>query len=260
MVEEDVLLSIVVLDVKNHYLIPITLESILGQTDKHFEVLILTQNILPQELSQLHRNYSNLSIVELQFDEHLPNIKNIALKHIRGKYIHFLYPGEYYLSKFSLNFVFDKIKKEKDRDIICFSGLLRDNIFPPKIFYPTFSKALSSEKYYPILVRDVFFLRETVEAEGGFDSRYARLQGFALITKISLKEKYKILSLKRVIVDYELQKDDPEKFVGYISDLIKIIYRYYGFHALFCSSVIKELMYFSKKWIRGIKRFFVWSE
>jgi len=257
---EDVLLSIVVLDVKNHYLIPITLESILCQTDKRFEVLILTQKILPRELSQLHRNYSNLSIVEVQSDEHLPKIKNIALKHVKGKYIHFLYPGEYYLSKFSLNFVFDKIGKEKDPDIICFSGLLRDNIFPPKTFYPSFSKALPGEKYYPILVRDVIFLRETVETEGGFDSHYSPLQAFALVTKISLKEKYKILSLKRVIVDYELQKDDPEKYVRYISDLIKIIYRYYGFHALFRASVLKELMDFSKKRIRGIKRFFVWSE
>lgn len=260
MKEEDLLLSIVVLDIKNNYLLPITLNSILRQSDQHFEVLILTQNVVFQELNRLRKSYSNLSFIEIPSDVQANMLKNIALKKARGKYVHFLFPGEYYLSEFSLKFIFDEIKSEDFPDIICFSDLHRDIDSPSKIFFPALPGSSQRKKYYSIPIRDVFFLRETVNIEGGFDVRYFRLQGFALITKISLNKSYKILSLRRVIVDYELQKDDPQKFIGYLPDLISIIYKYYGFRSLFCSSVIKEILEVFSSWLKRFKIFFIRSE
>lgn len=257
MMGDELLLSIVVLDVKDHYLIPITLESIFNQTEKRFEVLVLTQSISPQELNRLKRYVNKLSIDEIDPEVKTSMIKNIAFKKVKGKYVHFLFPGEYYLSKFSLSYAFENMEKERFPDIVSFTHLLRDLLSPPKIFYPSFSESFLATKYYPLITRNIFFLRKTVEEMGGFDTRYSGLQGFDLITKIFLKDKYKFLSLKRVIVDYELQKDDPQKVLRYISDLIFIIYRNYGLKAIFSGAVIKELVEFTKSYLKGLKRFFV---
>lgn len=256
----EVLLSIVILDIRNHYLIPITLESVFHQTDQRFDLTVVVQNILPKELSNLRRITNKLKIIEVPPEMEFSEIKNITLEKVKGKYVHFLFPGEYYLSNISLKYAFEKIERKHFPDLVCFSYIRRDFLSPPKVVPASLMKSLHGIEHYPFLSKDVFFLKKAVLEVKGFDSRYRGLEGFDVILKIYQEEKSRILCCRRVLIDFELQKFHPRKNLEYVSDLILIIYRHYGFSGLFRWKVIKEMGYFMKFWLKGIKRYFMQGE
>jgi hypothetical protein len=260
--EKESLLSIVVLDIARHYMIPITLESIFIQEEKNFELIILAQNILPKELALL-RSYADrgfsprLKIVEAESKLGKVEIKNKALEITKGKYIHFLFPGEYYLSKFSLSYLFEEIERKNYPDLIFFSSIHRAAFSPPKIVHPT---SLFGHESFLFSCRNLFFLKKSLVKVGGFDLRYSNLEAYDLITKIHLNKKFRIFYCQRVVVDYEEQKYTSQKIFSNILELLRIIYHNYGLRALFRKALFKEIIDFIKSELREMKGYFRQSE
>lgn len=256
----EILISIIIIATKNHYLTPLTLERILNQTDKRYEIIVITQNILPKDLVNIKRFSNHFKLIKAKPGLKDSQIKNVALKKAKGMYVHFLYPGEYYLSKYSLSYALNKASKKKFPNLVCFSFLRRELYSPPEIRHASFSKSVLGSEGFPVLAKDVFFLKQSIVDVGGFDTRFSGLEGFDMITKIYLKEKSRILCCRRVVIDYELQKYHPKKLMAFISDLILIIYRRYGFFSLFRWAILKEIIDLFVYWLIGIKRYFIKSE
>lgn len=257
--EEGPLLSIVVLDIQNHFLTQVTIESILKQTDDNYEIIILAQNLKTSEFNFLKNYQDRILLKEVPKEESIPKIRNIALSLAKGRYIHYLFPGESYLSKFSLSYAFKEIEKKRHPNLLCFAFIKRDLISPPEVKQVSFNLSFLGGERYPIFAKDCFFSRKALQEIGGFDERYSGLEGFDAISRIFLK-KDKTVCLRNVLVDYELQKYQPREMLRFLADMISIIYRQYGFFHLFHFLVIKEMFDFFLYLLKDLKCHFIQKE
>ena len=258
--DQKPLVSIVILDVKDHYLLPLTLESILKQDEKSYDITIATRNILPKDLQRLRDYRQEVQFYHFDDDQALSKIRNKMIDEVKGEYIHFLFPGEYYLSKYSLSYAKKKIEEKKYPDIVCFSLIMREVASPPRVYHVSFDLSLLGGEKFPTFAKDILFKKTSAIAVGKFDERYLGLEGFDLVNRIYLKKGTKQLCLRRVIVDYELQKIPPKLMRYFLSDLIMIIYRQYGFFKLLHWRIVKEIFDLLTYWIKSIRRYFVQAE
>ena len=178
----------------------------------------------------------------------------------RGKYLHFLYPGEYYISKFSLQYALIKAESRNFPNLLCFAFLQRALLESPVVKHVSFSKTFLGGERYPILTSSVLFLKESVVAVGSDSGRYRYLEGFDVITKIYLMKGSRVLCCRRVLTDYNFQKNTPRQFVRYALELLSIIRKRYGFFSLFHPGVIKEILEMLKYWFKGIKSYFMQAD
>lgn len=235
----ELLISIIILDVENHHLLPLTIDSILAQRANIYEIIIMS-NYVNRELLDLKKLSKMIKILNVSNLTN-PEIRNRAIKDATAEYIHFLFPGEYYLSMHSLSLVAEKIEKKNHPDLLCFSFLRRDLFMPSEIRTPSFSKSSLGSERFPIYGKDIFFSKSALMEIGGFDPRYRYLEIFDAITKIYLRKNSHVFCSKRVIVDYELLKVPPKKLISQIKDLMAIIKKEYGFLHLFHLGVLREM-------------------
>jgi hypothetical protein len=255
--DERPLLSIVVIDVQNRFLTKLTIESILNQQDKRYEIILLT----PDSKIPLFKNSKNkIKVFQLKQSDKISQVRNFAMKLVNGKYVHFLFPGEIYLSKFSLSYAFKEIEKQGYPDLLCFAYIKRDLISPSEVKQVSFNLSFLGGERFPIFLRNSFVSLDTTMKIGGFDERYYKLEGFDLISRIFLNKKYRAVSLRNVIVDYELLKYHPKEMLKFLADMIAIIYRQYGFFRLFHFLVIKEMFDFFLYFLKDLKCHFVQKE
>lgn len=256
---EDIVISFVILDVKNHHLASLTIESLLNQTKKKYEIIVMVKDIPLHDFQILKEYTGKIDKIEHSTKENKSQIMNEALKIAKGKYLHFLFPGEVYLSKHSLEYVLKEIENNKYPDIVCFSFLRRDFLYPPEVKYASFSVTLFGKERFPIYLKDSIFSKAKIKKFKGFDKRYKGLQGFDMITKI-YKQNKKVLCCRRVVVDFELQKRSSRVMVKYFKELLSIIYRNFGFFHLFHWYIIRETVDLFIWWMKGIKGYFIQTD
>ncbi len=250
---EEPLLSIIILDIQNHFLIQPTLESILSQADDRFEIIVITQNLKASEYNFLKNYLDRITLKEVAKDKKIPDIRNLALKLAKGRYLHYLFPGETYLSKFSLEKAFREIEEKKYPDLLCFAYIKRDLLSPPEVKQVSFNLSFLGGERYPMFTRDCFFSKQSLLEIGGFDSRYSGLEGFDAISHLFLKKGFRAVCFRNVLVDYELQKYPPRVMLRFLADMIAIIYRRYGFFRLFHFQIIKEMFDFFLYLLKDLK-------
>lgn len=257
--EREPLISIIILDVENHHLLQLTIESILAQKETCYEIIIITQNV-SRDLNEIKKHSKRIKIINVPQELTTCEIRNRAIKESLGKYLHFLFPGEYYLSMYSLSIISEKIETKKEPDLLCFSFLKRQLFAFPEIRKPTLTKSSLGSERFPIYGKDVIFSKGSLIEMGGFDPRYKNLEIFDAVAKIHLKDRSKIFCSKRVVVDYELLKVPPKKLILQIKEMIAIITREYGFKNLFHRGVLREMFDLLKYLGIGMKRYFMQAD
>ncbi|KPK33455.1 MAG: hypothetical protein AMS24_01090 [Chlamydiae bacterium SM23_39] len=252
---DNVLISFVILDIKNHYLAPLTIESILNQMEKRYEIIVMLKDISPHDFQILKEYTGKIYNITHTKEETKSKIMNEAIKLTRGRYLHFLFPGEIYLSKHSLSYVTKKIESKNFPDLLCFSFLRRNVLSHPEIVHVSFVLTPFGGERFPIFLKDCIFSKSVIEELNGFDIRYKGLEGFDMISKIYKRGK-RVLCCRRVIVDFELQKISF-KILKYVKELFSIIYKNFGIKAIFHWYVIREIFDIFLWWIKGIKSYFI---
>ena len=253
---ENPIVSFVILDIKNHYLTPLTIESILNQKEKRYEIIILTKDILAQDFENLKDFREFIRVLKHTKKNTHSEIMNEAVNIAKGKYLSFLFPGEVCISKYSLKYAVNQIEEKKYPDLVCFFFLKREIESPPEVRPVSFSVTLFGEERFPIFSRDCLFSKKKIKSLKGFDKRYHWLESLDMVIRIYLKNG-KIVCCRRVFSDYELQKHMPKDALSYLKELIAIIYRNFGFLKLLHFYVIREIFDTCVSWVKGIKRYFV---
>jgi hypothetical protein len=223
------LISIVLVICRFPHLAVLTLDSIMEQTEQNFEIIVVEQDISDSELEDLQNHaQSKIKTITSCRGMSFSTMKNIGLKVAKGQYVHFLYPGEVYISKFSLSYLKGFLKDNDFPSIACFSYLLRDGISPSIAICQPFSLDFFNEVKIPARLDALWFSREMLNELGGFDERYQYRECFDILCRVFADKKYSVAFARRVLTDYEFHKKTAQEALEFASETIFIIYRNFG--------------------------------
>jgi len=227
MENEKPLVSIVFLLNDFFHLANLTLKSIVEQTQFSYEIIIIETAKTKRDLIMLKPYLEKIKIIEHFEDDELSQMMNKGVELAKGKYIHFLFSGERYISKYVLAYLKKLIEEKRYPDLTCSAFLRRDEISSPETI--NFSFDFFKKGKIPINIQSCWFLIDTVKKFNGFNNQYKIQIGFDMICKIFLKKDKNVFFSNRVLTDYQIKKR-PTKIAIYIAwENIKIVYHNFGF-------------------------------
>lgn len=223
---EEPLVSIVVLLKEFFHLANMTLKSIIDQTDNSYEIIVIETAETKRDLMML-KPYSEKIREIVHFDEYdLSQLMNKGLDLAKGKYIHFLFSGDVYVSKYMIAYLNKLIVENNYPKLISCALLRRDEISCPEAI--NFSEESLKKGKIPMNIQSCWLSVEGVKKFNGFDPKYKIQVGFDMICKFFIENDKKIIFSNRVLTDYQLKKR-PSKVVVYAGwENLKIIFRNLG--------------------------------
>lgn len=210
-----------------------TLKNVLEQDFSSFEVIVIEKKKDPS-LQHLAKNYSvSVTFMPASKEASVADLLNQAVDRAKGKYIHILQPGDFYLSKQGLKQIGEFLRSSPEYDLLYCAYLLRsEKVAPVLVFQPVASKLLQKGKM-PTRLQSCWFSRSIFEKIGKFDPRYQKRPGLDLLCRTFLSKEIKIFAWKRVFIDYEPFKLSSQEVLAYVWETFCLVFRYFGlFHAL----------------------------
>ncbi|MBI5345650.1 MAG: hypothetical protein HZB76_00675 [Chlamydiae bacterium] len=234
------------------HLAPLSLESILAQKDKDFEIIIVEGSVKKEHFFKgFTENIAQICHVD---DPNFTALMNKGLDLARGKYVHFMFAGDVYLSNNVIGYL-KKIQEKSNFDLICSSFLLRQLDKSTEVI--NFSYKEYEKGKLPTRIQSCFFLKKTLKSFNGFDKRYLTRAGFDIICRFFQKiPQENICFVPRVLTDYEYKKL-PYKFrFLQAKETILVIYRNFGLLKALRWVCFHDRFSMIKIWLSGLKKAF----
>lgn len=228
---EEPLVSIVILLRDFFHLANLTLKSIVDQTQTCYEIIVIETAETKRDLVMLKPYLEKIRVIEHLEEKELPYLMNKALELAKGKYVHFLFSGDIYVSKYVVAYLKDLIDEKSFPDLICFAFLKREELLAPEVI--KFSFDYFKKGKIPMNIQSCWFLSDIIRKFDGFDPHYKIQVGFDMICKIFLKKDRKIIFSNRVLTDYQLKKRTSRIALFTAGENLKIIYRNFGLKTFF---------------------------
>lgn len=222
----DPFFTIVVFLDSRRFLLPLTLDSLKGQTEKRFEV-ILVNGKKEDRLFDFARQYGDLDI-KILYPTHLllsvSEMMNEALELSKGKYIQFLSSGDEILSQLGLSYLKELIEESKYPELVYFSTLENRE----KASKATFVPFNLERGIFPPLQASCL-LRQAALKMGGFDPGLNHRSLFDLLCKIFKTKGARAVFTRRVFAGSELKaKQRPKEGLQKILETSKVLLRHFG--------------------------------
>lgn len=241
--------SIVILVRDFPHLFPVTMESILNQTYKQFEVIVVKSHV-KQAVEEGYRDQIN-QIKEVELKD-LPSLMNEGLFLAKGQYIQFLLPGDYLLSLHVLEQIHKKIEQTKP-DLIYCSYLERKEEMPPYIQDFIFDKKQLSKGRLPTRYQSCWFSVQMLQDFKGYSPRYHFRPNLDLFCRIFKTRSYKTEQIKQVLVDFVIRKKTASDFLHRAHETYRIILDHFGILASIRWFFAQDLSAFCKITYKNIK-------
>jgi hypothetical protein len=255
--EDPIFLSIILIIPAFPQLAIWTLNSIIGQTEKNYEIVIIQKDVLERDIQHIKDNGGEkIKIIASCPMDSKSAMMNEGVRLANGKYIHFLFPGDTYISKFSLLY-FQTFLKEKDfPDLVCYSFVLRESILEPEVITRSFSLNFLEKGKIPTRLDACWFLKDMLLEVKCFDERYQQREGFDIMCRIFLKKKYRVVYSRRVLTDYEFHQKTAYGGWRYGLETLIVIYRNFGLFKMLKWILVQDHLHIIKAWIYAFKRAF----
>jgi glycosyltransferase involved in cell wall biosynthesis len=250
------LITILLIARSNMYLISQTLESLIEQTYKDFEILILEENASRRDIQTIRSYSSHIKKIHSFSDTSLSNMINEGITFARGKYINILFPGDVYLSQYGLESLQKKIEKDESLDLIYSAFLLRDGYAIPRVIQRDFNVMTLKKGQMPTRLSSCLFSKHILKKIEGVDSRYKYRFGFDLFCRILKKDNIKTCFIPQVMVDYEFFVKAPLEILEYAKETFIIIYRNFGFVKGMRWWLFHDSFNLVKWWLRAVTKLF----
>jgi len=193
-------LSIVIFVRDLPQLFSLTMDSILKQSFKDFEIIVIDQ----VNKEEIFDPYSDqIEHIEVILEGGLGYLMQSGLEKAKGKYIQFLLTGDSFLGENALNNLFSNLKK--DPDLIFCSYIKRDIDTLPYVEKFPFSRRFLAKGILPSRFESILIKTAAIYKVKGVDIRYNYRPNLNLLSKLFLK-KNKYVEFNRVIVDCEMRK------------------------------------------------------
>jgi glycosyltransferase involved in cell wall biosynthesis len=213
---------------QNVHLLPFTMDSIAGQTCDAFEVIIIDGQAKEHSLSIFDAYRSCIARIYTALDRNLSGMLNKGVELSKGNFLHFLQPGEFYISRNSFQFMKEFINNESDPDLIYTGCVIRHSMMrPQQIFRQIEHEDLKGAKT-PYSLQAYWFKKKSLVMAGKFNTAYRIQGGFDLICRLYRDPTLRKAFMKRILTDYEYRLPKRNWILRQVYETLLIIFRHFG--------------------------------
>lgn len=222
--------SIVILARNSFHLLPLTLDTIKSQSEKNFEVVIVSSS--KQEIAHLCQSTLKDRVFYTK-DQEISEMMNEGIRLAKGRYLQFLDPGDRFLSHQGLSYLRQLIQESREPHLVYSSFLMRGPDEPPQAVSFSFNRETLQKGMFPSHFRASWFRRDSLQELGGFNEIFSYRPTFDFFCRLYRKKDLRVVYTRRVLTDSEPYSVSPKEMVGYAGETCRILYRHFGlWHAL----------------------------
>jgi hypothetical protein len=210
------------------YKLPFTLDSLVAQDFDGYEVIIIDGQRQEHNLRFFDTYREQIALIEPATSFCFWEMMNQGLAHAKGRYVHFLKPGEFYLTRHALAMLAEFIQEHELPDLVYSGWIVRHSLSPPQmVFKKLHFEDLKGGKL-PSSMESFWMKREALSELKGFDPRYEIQSGVDLICRFYLDKQLKKVFMKRILTDYDYKRTSPKKIIQHFWETLTIITRHFG--------------------------------
>lgn len=226
--KEKPFLSIVLAIESSYHLSSLTLQSIVSQTEKDYEIIVVEKGGTKQDLHHL-KDYTD--VIKRIFSTHsvsLSHLFNKGLSLASGEYVQFVLPGDVYLAETSLGVVKIAMQKQNYPDLFITSLLRRMENLEPEVQDKECSVEVLKRGVIPSRLSCCYFKKSLLQAHRGFSKTITRREGFDLFCRILTSENPTIGRLRQVVMDTEVPYRTPKEIALFLFETLKLLKKHFG--------------------------------
>jgi len=253
----DVLFSVVILlNDQNAYLLPFTLNSVSEQTFSSHEVIIIDSRKEKVDHEVFKNTLAHLTSIQSFSDVNLYAMMNEGIKAAKGRYLHFLVPGEFYLSCHGLSLVKECLEHHHFPDLVYSGYIIRHSLSPPQTVFKQISSEDLKGGKLPMSLLAFWMKKEALLSVGLFDKKFEMQGGIDLICRFYRRNDLKKIFLKRILTDYEYRRPPPKKVLRQQWETLLILWRHFGISKALFLWVARNHVRLFLWWLKNLKAAF----
>jgi glycosyltransferase involved in cell wall biosynthesis len=214
---------------QNAQWLPFTMDSIAGQTSGSYEVIVIDGQAKEHSLSVFDAYLSRIAHIHKADGGNLSVMMNKGIELSQGTYLHFLQPGEFYISRNSLHFLEEFLNTSPAADLIYTGCVVRHSLTPPQQLFQSIDLEGLKEAKIPHRLEAYWFRREAFLGLGGCNASYRIQGGLDLVCRFFLHTGLHRVFMKRILTDYEYQLPKPKWILRQLYETVVIVFHHFGF-------------------------------
>lgn len=234
-----------------------TLENILSQKYVDLEIVVVDASSIDRTMKIVKGFHRSISRIYTVTDYNMYEMMNRGISLASGKYIHFFFPGDYYISQDSLGHMMRLALDNDCPDLVYCGCVLRGENKEPRVLLRPICLDILSKGKQLTSIQSCWFRVDTLRRIGKFDSRYALRGGFDLLCRLCLRKNIKMATSHCVLTDYDRMGFSSSLVFRYSKETFFIIYRHFGLFSAFKWWMFHNHFYFIKWCLKKIKDIFV---
>lgn len=208
--------------------IPYTIESLLKQDYENLEILVVDGDSKDRTIEIIKSYRSPLIQIFSNSRARCYEMINKGINEATGQYVTTLFPGDVYISPFTLSWMMEEAEKADDPDLIYCGTLRRGSKEALKMLYYPFDLNLLKSGRQPTCLSACFFKAELFIRMGKFNYQYQWRGDYEFFCRLAKEESLKVFSIKRYLVDHEVKSISRRIMVGNLRETASTIYRLFG--------------------------------
>ncbi len=244
---------IVTLTDDNVHLLPFTLDSIAQQALESYEVIVIDGQTKEHSLCVFEAYRAHITRIYTALDRNLSSMLNKGVDLSSGQYLHFLQPGEFYISRNAFRFLKDFIDQNPSPDLVYTGRVVRHSLsLPQQLFVQIGEEDLKGGKV-PQGLQSYWFKREAIISVGKFRTRYEIQGGFDLVCRFYRNSMLSKVFMRRILTDYEYRLPKPKWIFRQLFETLLILLRHFGLNKAVLFWIAQNTLRFFRWWLRSIK-------
>lgn len=235
--------------------IGLTLESLVHQSDLDYEILVIDAASKDRtiEIVKSFRDEKIRLHSVSEFNRYEMMNKGIFLA--RGKYLNFLFSGDYYLLADTLKIITQLASENKEPSLVYSGCLIRELDKDARVLFQEFSLRLLKSGRQPTSLQACWFHKKTFHSVGKFNAYYELRGDFDFLCRLRLDKETSSLGVNRVLTDYDPSDFSKAMLIRHFSETAQIIFKNFGFRSaskwLFQQ---KDISRYCHCWVRSFKK------
>lgn len=238
---------------ENVHLLPFTMDSIAEQAFDSYEVIIVDGQTKEHSLCVFEAYRCHITRVYTALDRNLSCMMNKGIDLSKGSYLHFLHPGEFYISRNAFLFLKDFIYKSPSPDLVYTGCVMRHSLSVPQQLFNLLDEANLKGAKVPLGLQAYWFKRDALIDIGKFNVRYQIRGGFDLVCRFYRTSGMRIVFMRRILIDYEYRLSNPKWIIRQLFETLIILLRHFGMTKAALFWIAQNNLRFFRWWFKSIK-------
>ncbi|CDZ81351.1 PGL/p-HBAD biosynthesis glycosyltransferase/MT3031 [Candidatus Rubidus massiliensis] len=221
---QNLKVSIIIPSHNTSHALPITLDHIFLQSYQNFEVIVIDALSTDSTFSLINE-YPKDKIKVITVPEHnYYKMLNKGISEATGDYINCLFPGDYYLSMYTLQEIMAYCQK---MSLVYCGTFIRNNLSENKTLLRVLSNDHLKKGLQPTSIEACFFHMSLFDLYGKFNEHYYYRGGFDYLCRISKKD-IEVVQINKILLDSDFRKLSRRVIAKRLLETFKILNKHFG--------------------------------